>query len=357
MLRVLQEERGPRAERRHRGRRRRPQHGGPAGRVGACAGAARARRSSSTPQWRPASPLATTTAATGGGPDRRRLAAADHHPRTASARAPTTRSSKATSQQRPNLEVISGAQVTRVLLDGDAERLTRRGVEYRTADGADGGRRRRQGGRAQRRCHRLTAPADAVGHRPSERARSRRRRLPARRARRRQAPQGPPPRRACSSRRPGVGVSMTELGISMGPDVSARSRRPAARRPRRRRDHAGRAAGAQGRGRAALRRVGDHGQRPRVLVAVRGVRLVLDRARRPPHPRRPDRLLPAAATTPTCGDALLRVDPDEYFDDPAVRLGARRRVDDRPGQPGAAPQRGRDRPGQRRSRRRTPTSA
>jgi choline dehydrogenase-like flavoprotein len=39
-------------------------------------------------------------------------------------------------ERRPNLEIISGAQVTRVLLEGDGDRLTARGVEYRTA-GAD----------------------------------------------------------------------------------------------------------------------------------------------------------------------------------------------------------------------------
>ena len=38
--------------------------------------------------------------------------------------------------QRPNLEVITGAQVTRLLLDGENEPLTAAGVEYRTAGGA-----------------------------------------------------------------------------------------------------------------------------------------------------------------------------------------------------------------------------
>jgi choline dehydrogenase len=38
-------------------------------------------------------------------------------------------------EQRPNLEVITDAQVTRVLLDGGPGHLTARGVEYRTADG------------------------------------------------------------------------------------------------------------------------------------------------------------------------------------------------------------------------------
>jgi choline dehydrogenase len=38
-------------------------------------------------------------------------------------------------EQRPNLEVISGAQVTRVILEGSRDQLTAQGVEYRTADG------------------------------------------------------------------------------------------------------------------------------------------------------------------------------------------------------------------------------
>ena len=38
-------------------------------------------------------------------------------------------------EQRTNLEVISHAHVTRVLLDGGAGQLNARGVEYRTADG------------------------------------------------------------------------------------------------------------------------------------------------------------------------------------------------------------------------------
>ena len=38
-------------------------------------------------------------------------------------------------EQRPNLEIITGAQVTRVLVDGGPGALTARGVEYRTADG------------------------------------------------------------------------------------------------------------------------------------------------------------------------------------------------------------------------------
>ena len=38
-------------------------------------------------------------------------------------------------ERRPNLDVISGAQVTRVLLGGEGDGLVAEGVEYRTADG------------------------------------------------------------------------------------------------------------------------------------------------------------------------------------------------------------------------------
>jgi choline dehydrogenase len=39
-------------------------------------------------------------------------------------------------EQRPNLEIICGAHVSRVILEGDAGQLRATGVEYRTADGA-----------------------------------------------------------------------------------------------------------------------------------------------------------------------------------------------------------------------------
>src|SRR5439155_16247864 len=38
-------------------------------------------------------------------------------------------------EQRPNLEVICGAHVTRVILEGGPDQLRATGVEYRTADG------------------------------------------------------------------------------------------------------------------------------------------------------------------------------------------------------------------------------
>ena len=76
--------------------------------------------------------------------------------------------------ERPNLTVITGAQVTRVLLD-DAGPLTARGIEYRTADGDD-----RDTVSADKEVV-LSAGAigsphilHALGHRPAPRARGRR---------------------------------------------------------------------------------------------------------------------------------------------------------------------------------------
>ena len=56
-------------------------------------------------------------------------------PAMANARAPITPSSKARPSNGPNLEVICGAHVTRVVLEGDGRALRATGVEYRTADG------------------------------------------------------------------------------------------------------------------------------------------------------------------------------------------------------------------------------
>jgi choline dehydrogenase-like flavoprotein len=90
---------------------------------------------------------------------------------------------------RPNLEVICGAQVTRVIVEGDAGELQATGVEYRTAGGETA---------VAWAAKEVVLSAGAVGSpqilmlSAEGRARSRRRGLPTRRPRRRQAPQGPP---------------------------------------------------------------------------------------------------------------------------------------------------------------------
>ena len=107
-----------------------------------------------------------------------------------------------------------------MLLEGEPATGSRAtGVEYRTADGAtavvDADKEVVLSAGAIGSPHLLLlsgigprAELEAVGVA-----------VPARLARRRQAPQGPPAASPWSSRRPGVGVSMTEVGISMGPDA------------------------------------------------------------------------------------------------------------------------------------------
>ena len=68
---------------------------------------------------------------------------------------------------------------------------------------------------------------------------------------------------------PGVGVSMSEMGISMGPDALRAPAGPLPADPADDARSSARAPGAQGRGRAAGHRVGDHRPRARVVVALR----------------------------------------------------------------------------------------
>ncbi len=121
-------------------------------------------------------------------------------------------------EERPNLEVISGAQVTRIVLDGDGDGVTASGVEYRLADGStDTVRAAKEivlsagaigsphlllvsgvGPRAELEAVGVECRVDApeVGKHLKDHL------------------QVPLVRPA-----PGAGVSMTELGISMGPDA------------------------------------------------------------------------------------------------------------------------------------------
>ncbi len=134
-------------------RHRRPQHRRPARRVGAGAGARRRAAVRRRRRRRRHPGAATTTAATAAGPTG-----------VVSLLQTTTRDGKRSStyhaflegeaEQRPNLEIITGAQVTRVVLPttGRLGRLRATGVEYRTADGADRGGRGQPGGRAERRA-------------------------------------------------------------------------------------------------------------------------------------------------------------------------------------------------------------
>ena len=123
--------------------------------------------------------------------------------------------------------------------------------------------------------------------------------LPARPAACRQAPEGSPAGRAVFSRRPGLGVSMNEVGLSMGPDALARPGGPLPADPA---DDANLPAELQALKPEAERRLAEWattGQRPGVVVAVRRVRMVLDRPRRSrtPTTRRSPASSPAATTT------------------------------------------------------------
>ena len=249
-------------------------------------------------------------------------------------------------EQRPNLEVICGAHVTRVILEGRAGELRATGVEYRTPDGET---------LVARADKEVILSAGAVG-----------------------SPQilmlsGIGPKRELEAvgvpcqldapdvgkhlkdhlqvgllfPAPGAGISMSQMGLSMGPDALRAPAGPLPADPADDADLPEELQALKGRGRAAGDRVGHHRPRPGVVVAVRRVRLVLHRPRRPPHPRRPDRVL------------HLRLQPRHLARLPAGRprrvlrrrrraSRPRRRDGDRPRQPGAAPQRGRDRPRQRR---------
>ena len=179
-------------------------------------------------------------------------------------------------EQRPNLEVISHAQVTRVILDDAPGQLTARGVEYRTADGETS---------TVSAEKEVVLSAGAVGSPqilllsgvgPKDELEARRRCVPARRAARRQALEGP------SAARPRVPGTRRRCLDDRGRHLDGSGRAPRARGPVAggsggRCGPARGAASAQARGRTTRHRMGDHRTRPRVVVAVRRVRVVLDR--------------------------------------------------------------------------------
>ena len=341
---LLQEERGPGAERRHRRRRRRAQHRRAARRVGARPGARRRAGSSSTPRSRPASPAATTTAATAAA---RRASCRCCRPRraTASGRAPTTRSSRASAEQRPNL-------------DGHQRRAGRRGCCSRASRGALAGDRRRVPHRRRRDARSSTRPRRWCS-------------APARSAR----------RSCCCCRASGRERELEAVGVAClldAPDVGkhlkdhlqvalvfpapgagrlddrdrrcrwapTRCARPPGRcRPTRPTTPTcpPELPGAQGRGRAAAR---PSGRRPATAWCRRRCTT--------PAPGSPPASATTTPTTPRSGFFVcgynadiwrrcLRVDPRRVLRRPGRAPRPRRRERDRARQPGAAAQRGRDR--------------
>ena len=179
-------------------------------------------------------------------------------------------------EQRPNLEVVCGAHVTRVVLDGD-DQLRATGVEYRTADGTTA---------TAWAAKEVVLCAGAVGspHILMLSGIGPRHELEAAGVSCRldapdvgQAPQGPSPGRAVL---PGARRWRLDDGDGHfdGTRRAAGARWTLAGRPGRRRQSAGRAPGAQGDGRAAADGMGDHRAQSRVVVVVRGRRLLLHRS-------------------------------------------------------------------------------
>ena len=181
-------------------------------------------------------------------------------------------------ERRPNLTIITGAHVTRVVLEGSTGRMAATGVEYRNDAGETCAARATTGSGAERRGDRVAAPAPVVWHRAAARARGGGHRLSGRFAACRQALERPHPGRLFLPR--SGGGRLDERGRHLvWPRRPARACGAPALGSPRRRDHARRVAGAEAGGRAAYHRMGHDRSRTRILVALRGVRLVLHRPR------------------------------------------------------------------------------
>ena len=219
-------------------------------------------------------------------------------------------------EQRPNLTIITGAQATRVLLAGSPGHMMATGVEYRLATGevrtALAAREVVLSGGAIGSPHLLLL--SGIGPRPELEAlgitchvdsphvgKHLKDHLQV----------------ALFFPAPGVGVSMDEVGIAFGPE--------------------------------AMATVGNHRARPRVLVPVRGVRVVLHRPGRPSQPRRASGFL-RVRIQPRHLAAVPSRRHGRVFRRCAQATGGRRGKHDRARQSGAATQRGRDRAPERRPR-------
>ena len=141
---------------------------------------------------------------------------------------------------------------------------------------------------------------------------------------------------------PGVGVSMSQMGLSMGPDAL---RAPAGPLPADPADDADLPEELQALKAEAERRVTEWATTGHGLVSSS----LYEACAWFSTGLGDDHTHDAQLGFFVCGynddiwRTCLRVDPGEYFDDPGQRLAPTPRVRDRPGQPGAAPQRGRDR--------------
>jgi choline dehydrogenase len=220
--------------------------------------------------------------------------------------------------RRANLEVISHAQVTRVLLDSSAEQLTAVGVEYVAADGQTA---------VVMADKEVVLSAGAIG-----------------------SPQimmlsGVGPRGdleavgvecrldsphvgkhlkdhvhvALVFPAPGVGVSMAEVGISMGPDAL---RAPAGPLPADPADDAGMPAELQALKQEAERRITEWATTGNGLVSssLYDACAWFSTGLGDDHTHDAQIGFFVCGYNPDLWQAILRVDPEEYFDDPAQRL-------------------------------------
>jgi choline dehydrogenase-like flavoprotein len=221
-------------------------------------------------------------------------------------------------EQRTNLEVISGAQVTRVLLDSSTDRLTAVGVEFVTAGGetatvtADKEVVLSAGAIGSPQIMMLSGigPSDAleavsveclldsphVGKHLKDHLQV-----------------------ALVFPAPGVGVSMTEVGISMGPDAL---RAPAGPLPADPADDADMPEELQALKQEAERRITEWATTGNGLVASSLYEACawFSTGLGDDHTHDAQVGFFVCGYNPDIWKANLRVDPEEYFDDPARRL-------------------------------------
>jgi choline dehydrogenase-like flavoprotein len=221
-------------------------------------------------------------------------------------------------EQRPNLAVITGAQVTRVLLDATTDQLTAHGIEYRNADGetcvvtADkevvlsaGAIGSPQilmlsgvGARAELEAVGVACQLDLpdVGKHLKDHLQV-----------------------ALVFPAPGVGVSMTEVGISMGPDAL---RAPAGPLPADPADDANLSEELKLLKEEAERRITEWATTGNGLVSSSLYEACawFSTGLGDDHTHDAQIGFFPCGYTPDLWRAILRVDPDEYFDDAAQRL-------------------------------------
>ncbi len=314
---LLQEVRGPPAQRRHRRRPRRAQPGRPARRLGPLArdprrAAVRRRRGRGRHPDRRLQRRATGT----GRRAWRRCSRPP--PRTASAPRPSTPSSSRSWASATTSSSSRTPRCAAILLEDGGGRAGRhrRRVPHPRRRCRDGDGHPR--GRALGRRHRLTAAAAAVRDRAGGRARRGRRRLPARPPRRRQAPQGPP---AHAHGLPGARHRPDhDRGRALArPGRPARPGRSAARRPRDDVDLPPELAGVKA---EAERRLGEWVTTGRSLVSssLYDAGLWYSTGLGDEHTHDAQIGFLVCGYTPDLWQALFRIDPQEYFSDPAAAL-------------------------------------